>query len=64
MSKFVFEENEKWFQELLSKSGVANELGHYEDGKLQTAVTSVDELRELVQLAFGQGMIAAIEDAS
>jgi len=40
----------------LHKSKVANDLGHYEDGKLNTAVTSLAELRALIELAYDQGM--------
>lgn len=47
-------ENE--FMDLLHESGVANEFAHWEDGEFVTAITSKDELRKLVELAYREGL--------
>jgi predicted transport protein len=39
----------------LKESGVANELGHYENGELHTAITSLEELTYLIELAYYAG---------
>jgi hypothetical protein len=53
---------EKEARELLIESGVDNGLGHYEDGKLQTAITSYDELAVLIDLAWQKGYEEAYND--
>lgn len=54
MTEDVLTEEE--FYELLHESGVANPYGHYENGKLQTAITSIDELRKFADLVYGSGI--------
>ena len=46
---------DKDFEFILNESGVANELGHYENGRLHTAITSRGELEDLVQRAYDIG---------
>jgi hypothetical protein len=43
------------YEALLLESGVANDLSHYEDGKLHTAITSIEELKKLIRLAYDAG---------
>jgi len=40
----------------LFDSGVANELGHWENEELQTAITSREELEKLIELAYNAGL--------
>lgn len=49
----LFDENE--IRTWLLESGVDNGLGHYENGKLQTAITSYEELVKLIEIAYTKG---------
>ena len=46
---------EEVIESILHESKVANEIGHYENGKLHTAITSRDELEDLIQRAYDLG---------
>jgi hypothetical protein len=54
--------NEKQIRALLIASGVDNGLGHHEDGKLVTAITSYEELERLVQLVYDMAYIEGVYD--
>lgn len=52
---------EEDFSMWLYESKVANSLGHYNpNGLLHTAVTSREELRELVRLAYESGVASRV----
>ena len=50
--------------DLLNKSGVANDVGHYKEGVLHTAITSRDELIRLINLVVDEAYNWGYEDGS
>jgi predicted transport protein len=45
----------KDIDDFLTISGVWNDLGHFENGDLTTAITSREELEKLIELAYEAG---------
>ncbi len=46
---------EDYYISVLRRSNVDNEYGHHEGGKLHTAITSIDELKNLIDLVWRNG---------
>ncbi len=50
-------------EKLLKESGVANDLSHYENGKLHTAITSINELKLLITKTYCIGYENGFDEA-